>query len=175
MDRITRQITDKLYGSVPEHIVLSDLDSTIADTSPRHHLTPHRDPASSWEAYALACSGDLPMRGPIRALQIYASLYPIHIVSLRHAAATGRTKRWLKRYDVPYDVLRLRRESEPNDSAEYKISYIREVRDQGFEPILFLEDWPDTARAIEAETGVPVLVVNPCYPPKPPETTTTRE
>lgn len=170
MDPVVKKITDKLYGpdAPNEPIVLSDLDSTIADTSPRHHLTPHRDPESTWEAYALACSSDLPMMGTIKVLRAYAMLgMQIHIVSLRRSVALGRTKRWLERWSVPYDAIRLRAEKETLDSAAYKIDYIWQVRAKGLEPILFIEDWPDTARAIEAETGVPVLVVNPCYPAKP--------
>lgn len=44
-----------------------------------------------------------------------------------------------------------------------KVDYINSLRERGFDPVLFYEDWPEAARMIQEKTGVPVLGINPFY------------
>jgi hypothetical protein len=148
-------------------VICSDIDSSIADTRQRREQCPTVNPVSDWTRYAMLCNADAPIVGTIRALQIFrAAGYGIHLVSNRPEAARKLTERWLHRYHVPYDVLRLRRTADLQGD-DLKLSYLAELRHSGFEPVLFIEDWVGTAEAIEA-AGVPVLCVNPRYADKTP-------
>jgi hypothetical protein len=138
-------------------IICCDLDSTIAGTLHRQSIIAKvREGSATWDEYALQCPADTPIWGTIELLRLLSSMYEIHIVSIRAPAASDLTQEWLVKHNVPWFVLRL---------GYNKINYIRELQDQGRDVALFIEDWPQNAAEIWAETGVPVLVVNPCYPP----------
>lgn len=143
-------------------VVCADIDSTLADTRQRRHLCPTVDPSRTWDEYATTCGMDAPITGTITVLRmLHAAGYGIHLVSNRPAAALPMTVSWLSRHDVRYHAIRLRR-SDEDLATDIKVAYLAEIRGYGFNPVLFVEDWPVTAAAIEAE-GVPVLCVNPRY------------
>jgi hypothetical protein len=144
-------------------VVCSDIDSTLADTRQRRFACPTVDNTRTWQEYAMLCSADAPIPGSIRLLRMFhAAGYGIHLITNRPECARRLTVGWLSKHGVPYDELRMR----PTDTAlggdDFKTGYIMTLRMLGFDPLLFLEDWPATAAAIEAE-GVPVLCVNPRY------------
>jgi hypothetical protein len=150
-------------------VVLSDLDSTIADTEHRHHLLPAVNPDSDWERYSLACTGDIPIQGTVAALRLHNAHHQIRIVSGRAEAAQEITYRWLNRHLIPCQALKLYRYApeevrELNDgltiNARHKISYIRWLRACGMEVVLMYEDSALVAGHIERETGVPVVLVS---------------
>ncbi len=144
-------------------VVVSDIDSTLADTRHRRHLCPTVDPTRTWDDYAFDCLLDTPIAGPIALLRmLHAAGYGIHLVSNRPASAAGETRTWLAGNHIPYEVLRLRGPDEELSDG-LKLRYLREMRTFGYHPVLCLEDWPATAAAIEEAEGVPVLCVNPRY------------
>lgn len=155
--------------------VISDLDSTLRNTKQRHHLAPKKGAKAQgdgvldhvhadWLDYAMACAEDVPMMGPIMVLRMArAHGHAIHIVSGCSEEARSLTEAWLYKHDVPFDTLRMHSAHDVTNNAEYKIQHVHYLQERGFEPILFLEDWPSVARQIERETGVPVLLVNPDY------------
>ncbi len=146
-------------------VVCSDIDSTLADTRQRRQFCPTVDPTRTWTEYAMLCGMDAPMRGAIRTLKMFhAAGYGIHLITNRPEQARRLTISWLFQYDVPYDKLRMRPDAVPHNIS-LKAAYVDTLRAQGYEPVLFLEDWPAEAAAIEA-TGVPVLCVNPRYAEK---------
>lgn len=144
-------------------IVLSDLDSTLSNTLGRAHLTAG-DPSTheDWIPYSKACVNDLPIDGPVRALQLLSKLYPIFIVSGRNVEAIEETSEWLSLVEVPFEELRLRGPQDIRHNGDYKVAYIRELRARGFNPILMLEDHIGVSEMVEAE-GVPTITVNPRY------------
>ncbi len=145
-------------------VVVSDVDSSLADTRQRRFACPTVDAARTWTEYAMLCGRDEPIIGSIRMLKMfYAAGYGVHLVTNRPEAARKLTEAWLARHGVPYDELRMRpMASAETPGVEFKVGYVMTLRLHGFEPVLFLEDWPADAAAIEAE-GVPVLCVNPRY------------
>lgn len=143
-------------------IICADLDSTLADTRQRRRFCPTVDPTSTWDKYGMLCGRDAPIAGPIRALRMFHALgYGVHLVSNSSERTRALRVSWLREHEVPYEVLRLRGAHEPIDN-DIKVDYLAEVQTAGFEVLLFLEDWPPTAAAIEAR-GVPVLCINPRY------------
>jgi hypothetical protein len=148
----------------PIRVVLTDLDSTVANTEGRAHLAvPGAPRHEDWIAYSRACVNDEPIAGTVRTLQLLAaSGLPIFIVSGRNVEAVQQTQEWLARHNVPFDHLRLRKPDDIQDNAEYKAAWVRELRQNGFDPVLMLEDHIGVAKLVEAE-GVPVLTVRPWY------------
>ncbi len=141
-------------------VVVSDLDSTICSTLPRHHLRDSQD----WVKYALACSGDIPMFGTITMLRVAWPTALVHIVSGRAEEARRQTEQWLTNYAVPYDELSLRATGDESGSAALKVAHINGLKALGYDPQVVFEDWAPAAKTITEMTGVPCVVVNPLYP-----------
>jgi hypothetical protein len=145
------------------NIVLSDLDSTLADVQHRAHLARlDSQHPNDWIKYSLACINDTPMAGPVRTLQMLAETFPIYLVSGRNIEAQDATEEWLNLVGVPYEELRLHRSTDDMHNGRYKVGYIQELRSRGYNPMLMLEDHLAVAAMVEA-VGVPVLSVNPRY------------
>lgn len=144
--------------------IISDIDSTLADTRHRHHLSPTHNENTTWDDYALACADDAPMWGSIRVLQEFFKCgHSVHLISRRGETSRALTESWLRKYEVPFSTLRLHGPHDSEDSASYKIQHIRYLQERGMRPILILEDWPEITARITEETGIPVLTVNPLY------------
>ena len=144
-------------------IVISDIDSTLADTRHRRDLCPTVNPESTWDAYAAACAADAPIHGVIAVLRLlHAAGCDIHLVSDRPVAVGPITKRWLARHEVPWNALDLLAAGVALDGARRKVDCLRRLRAAGRTVALVIEDWPAQAAALEAE-GVPVLCPNPRY------------
>ena len=149
-------------------VVCFDLDSTLADTSHRQPMIPDiKAGLKTWEDYSLACSGDSVMEAPALVARILYQKHLIHVVSGRDSVAASLTEKWLWRNGIPVDVLSLRPAGDDTPNGERKASYVRQLQEDGFEVELFIDDWPENAAVIRELTGVPVLVVNPCYPDRP--------
>jgi hypothetical protein len=140
-----------------------DIDSCLAHTEHRWGLSPMVDPDSDWTRYCAARLGDSPIRGTVTAARLHYEHRQVHLWSGSEASAEAVTRQWLDLHRVPFDGLRLRPDGDDRSNAELKISWILELRESGIETVLFYEDHPEVAADIEAKTGIPVLVVNPCY------------
>jgi hypothetical protein len=146
-------------------VVLFDLDSTLCNTLHRQSMIPEiQAGAKTWEDYSLACMDDSPIEGAVLLARMLWPLHKIGIASGRNEAARTLTTRWLDLQAVPYDRLLLRPEGDYTENGLLKVRWIREYQAAGYDVAMFVEDWPETAETIRAATGVPVLVVNPCYP-----------
>lgn len=147
-----------------DSVVIADIDSTVADTRQRWHLSPMADPNSSWHAFCAARMSDLPIAGTVTLLRMLYPHHQVHLCSGSEESSRDVTRSWLAMHRVPHDVLRQRAEGDRRPNAEVKIAYIEELRARGLHVALFLEDHPDVGVQIPRRTGVPVLGVNPFYP-----------
>jgi hypothetical protein len=145
-------------------VVVSDLDSSIADTMHRWHLVPKVNPESSWEIFAAACPDDTPVPGTITSLRLHHAVARVHIVTGRSDTARPQTEKWLKRHSVPCDELRMWTPDCSTHNGTYKVAYLTELKERGFNVVLCYEDWPESAAYITEHTGIPVLGINPFYP-----------
>jgi hypothetical protein len=145
-------------------VVVFDLDSTLAWTHHRWPLNPANNPDSSWDAYSAACRDDKPL-DTITLTMLLWPHYEVHIVSGRQDSAREQTVTWLARHNVFYDELVLRKDGDHRPNAAYKVAYVKDLARAGRVTELVVEDWPETAQAVREETGIPVMVINPCYPP----------
>ncbi len=143
--------------------VVYDLDSTIAHTQHRWHLSPMKDPSSSWEKYSRACKNDTPLPGTVFRMKMDWPHYEVHICSGRDAAARDETVSWLDINVGPWwDHLELRRDP-VKTNIELKVDYIRKLQ-RKLQVLLVYEDWAPAAEGIYEQTGVPVLGVTAFYP-----------
>ena len=143
--------------------VLFDLDSSLADTRHRWHLSPGADPESSWDRYCAARMGDAPIPGAVAAARLHYPHHQVNICSGSEASAEQVTRAWLDRHRVPFDALVLRTDPAARN-ADIKVRYIEFLRSVGIETVLFYEDQREVALEIYQRTRVPVLGVNPLYP-----------
>lgn len=143
-------------------VIIFDLDSTLADSRQRHHLSPFVDPTKTWDDYSLACGDDTPITGNIALLKILSEIYDIHILTGRRDVARNLTEPWLQKYGANYEVLRMRLDSDDPSNLEYKIGYIEELR-KTREVVLIVDDWPAHSFAMEERLKIPVVITNPNY------------
>lgn len=153
-----------------------DLDGTMRRTLGRRHLIPAsavmspRDVGgqvyADWEAYDKAGVHDDPQPGTIAVMEaLYWAGVQNHVVSGSTEAARPQALQWLDTHAPHYYALKLRLpELEGGvQSGVLKARYVLELQAQGVEVIAFWEDWVPAARVITEMTGVPCVVVNPCY------------
>ena len=146
-------------------VVIADLDSTLCRTEHRWALADEALMSGNWDAYSMQCIDDEPIVGSITTLRLLYPYHRIHICSGRSIVAMENTKLWFEHLKFKPDEIKMydrkEWESKPSNGA-IKTTYIKELRTRGYNVVLFLEDWPETATAIE-ELGVPVLCINPRY------------
>lgn len=149
--------------------VCVDLDSTLADTSHRHHLVlpgAERD-KTDWVAYSLACADDAPIEGACQLVRLLSVKHRIVVLSRRDEAARELTQGWLARHNVPYDELVLGGvDGAPDDQLEFKVHHLRALLERGEEVLLMVDDLPGLGEAVAAAgLPTPVLRVQPPYEP----------
>jgi len=140
-----------------------DLDSTLCDTSPRHHLIEDPREKTDWVAYSLECANDIPIAGACRLVQLLAPHYRIVIVSARNEVARELTERWLAVHGVPYDELILGGgDGAPAGLEDFKVHHVGGLVERGEQVALMVDDLPGLPVAMQL-LGVPVLTVRPPY------------
>jgi predicted secreted acid phosphatase len=149
-------------GKKFNELVIFDLDSTLANTSQRRHLSPYQDPSSDWVKYAKACANDTPIAGAVALANLLWNHYGIFILSGREDAAMAETKWWLARHQVMHDFLKLREAGDTEDNGLYKAECIEQLKNDGYTIHLLIDDWPDTVNTVMLY-GTPALCVNPMY------------
>lgn len=144
-------------------VVVFDKDSCLADTRHRWHLVPKDGPAD-WEAYSLACGDDTPLPGTVTLARLLYPAHLVHVCSGSNDSSREVTLRWMDLHRIPYDEVYQRPAGDRRPNWQLKAEYVRRLQSLGLEVVLFVEDHPEVGPRIEAETGVPVLGVNPFYP-----------
>lgn len=104
-------------------IVIFDLDGTIADNEHRRHLV--ADGHTDWDTFYENCGQDLPVWSVITIMRLlWAVGDTIVILSGRSDVVRIKTKRWLKRYDVPYHLLMMRPKGDSTPDEELKKEWL---------------------------------------------------
>jgi ribonuclease J len=150
--------------------VCVDLDSTLCDTSHRHHLVLPGDERENtdWVAYSLACADDAPIDGTCRLVRLLAADYRIVLVSSRDEQARALTETWLEAQGIPFDELILGgTNGAPAGLAEFKVHHVGALLERGERVTLVIDDMPGLPEAMKP-LGIPVLTVRPPYGETPP-------
>lgn len=149
-------------------IVAFDKDSTLADNSHRRWLAKKvLAGESTWMDYSRACGDDKPIEAARKLMYLLAPHYRLYIMSGSQDCPEARE--WLLEHRFPYNRLFFRQDDDHTQNGLLKVKWIKELQKQGQRVELFVEDYVETAEIIEAETGVPTLVLNPRYDDHAPE------
>jgi len=144
-------------------VIAWDLDSSMFNTSQRHWMIPEiRAKHKTWEDYSMACEYDEPFPAAVALCCMFAPHARQVAISGRKECALDLTWASVRRHGIPLDDIML---SPPRIAGDkFKVDGIRKLKKDGYLVRLFVEDDPRVAEVIREMTGVPVLVVNPCYP-----------
>lgn len=143
--------------------VCVDLDSTLCDTSHRHHLVAEERDRTDWVAYSLACENDAPIEGACELVRLLAPHFRIVLVSSRDEQARALTETWLEAHGVPFDDLILGGiDGAPAGLEDFKVHHVTALLEGGEQVALMIDDLPQLPDAL-ASLGVPVLTVRPPY------------
>lgn len=146
-----------------QKVVTFDLDSTLSDTSARHHLIPENTAGHDWTEYGLACGSDVPFKAACRLANIVAMSCDIAIVSGRARESEDLTLKWLEQQDIYPKFMLLDDVGWTETHAAYKVRRLRELLDRGWDVMLHIDDQKDVRVAVEKELDIPTLIVTPDY------------
>jgi hypothetical protein len=151
-----------------EKVILWDKDSTLANTYHRQHmLADVKAGKKTWEEWDQACMEDTPLEGAVTLFRLLSPYYRQIVVSGAHQSAEVTIRKWARLHAIPIEELILRQEGDRSSNAGYKASVVQDLREQGLDVVLFVEDFPKVAAKMKP-LRVPVLLVNPDYPPDAP-------
>jgi len=142
--------------------VCVDLDSTLCDTSHRHHMVLDGEERvnTDWVAYSLACADDARIEGTCRLVRMLAKHYRIVLLSSRDAQARALTEAWLAEHAIPYDELIL------GDGTvgleQFKAEHVARLIERGETVELVIDDLRTLPETLDP-LGIPVLTVRPPY------------
>jgi FMN phosphatase YigB (HAD superfamily) len=90
--------------------VIFDLDGTLADITKRREMSTKENGKIDWDIFFNPNNiwFDLPNKPVITMAQLLSEKHRIVILSGRSKATKDETKRWLQKFDVPFDVLKMR-------------------------------------------------------------------
>jgi hypothetical protein len=167
-----------------------DLDSTVCDTSHRHHLINEEERhLTDWVAYSMACADDEPLTGTISLLQQLRLLDDDAVfiaISGRAEQARELTVEWLTKFGVPFDRIILREpqavgtEGQPlhhdprgiddpryraKKNEDLKRDELLKLRAEGIFVQLMIDDWFPVQKAC-AQIGIPCVIVATPYDDK---------
>lgn len=91
-------------------VVIFDLDGTLSDHRHRLSLAPPLCEKPDWSAYSKACVDDPPILPMIAMAKTLGRDHKIWIVSGRGSEVQEETIAWIKKHEVPVDMLILRKE-----------------------------------------------------------------
>ena len=139
--------------------IVFDIDGTIADNKHRSHYV--RDKPKNWPQYKSLLHLDTPFNDIVNIMKLfYETDHIINLCSGREVTEYPDTEKWLKRYNIfhmiKYVYMREERDYRPDDII--KIELIEEMRNDGYEPILWFDDRDRVVKAIR-EQGIRVLQV----------------
>jgi hypothetical protein len=145
-----------------------DLDGTVARSAHRRYLIPLiKAGEATWEDYHALCPKDEPIPGAVALMRLMTAMNPQvqHIaISYRSQTAQELTRQWASDNDIPLSRLMLcppwithQRDPGAHSSGLWKVQCIRQLRSEGIDVQVHLEDWLEDAEIITEMTGVPVL------------------
>ena len=137
--------------------IVVDVDGTIADASWRqHHLLVK---PKNWNGFWKDMEKD-PSYDDIVWLvkQLHSNGNRIIICTGRQYRHREQTEFWLKQNDIPYNEIYMRETDDHRDDSIVKVELINQMRKDGYDPYLILEDRDRVVKAYR-DIGLRVLQV----------------
>lgn len=160
------------HGEEKEHAmraVVIDVDGTLSDPSGRLH---HLDGEKDWKAFHDGMGDDEPIEAVATLARIlYAAaergdgVDAVMIVTARHDDPVYRqlTVDWLDLHGIRYHALYMRRDTDTRRDHLVKADILAQMREDGYEPMLAIDDRPEVVRMWRA-AGIVTLQCAPDEP-----------
>ena len=140
--------------------VVVDIDGVLSDAASRQHYIEY--PRRDWRAFFDACGED-------RVIEEIKILLDLLDPALRVLLLTGRparvhplTEAWLDRYGIRWDALLMRAGGDYSQAREFKEEAVAELRRQGFDLRLAIEDDRRNVEMFRA-AGLPCIYIHSGY------------
>lgn len=137
--------------------VMVDLDGTLYDTRHRDTVLDTDNP-DKWDLFSAQCYGDTVMPGMATLVEVLARDYEICLVTGRSVKFIEETEQRLAEDGIPYDLLKMRSETNRATNGELKAKFVNEILGAGDEVVLAIDDNPSTIEVLES-LGIPTVFV----------------
>lgn len=136
-----------------------DIDGTIANIDHRvHHLEGNKKDWNSWYAKA---HNDVPYWEIVDLMHLaYGAGIKIVICTSRDEKCREETVKWLKKHDLMYHELYMRKLNDRRDDTIVKFELLERIYEDGYEPVLVFED-RDRVVQMWRDAGLKCLQVKP--------------
>lgn len=109
-----------------KRLVISDLDGTIALVDHRRHLVTGEK--KDWRKFFAECINDEPNYAVIKTLKILQTAgYKIVIFSGRSDEVKPETLHWLRKFNVPFDDILMRKDGDYTPDEELKKQWLSSI------------------------------------------------
>lgn len=124
----------------PIKTIIVDLDGTLALCDHRRHFVENVKP--DWDSFLEACDKDEPNKPLIELLHRLdeSDDIIIRIFSGRSESVKGKTIDWLKKHDIPYYSLTMRKEGDYRPDEIVKEQWLDELLHKGHEILCCFDD-----------------------------------
>jgi phosphoglycolate phosphatase-like HAD superfamily hydrolase len=144
----------------PGRAVVFDLDGVLSDAASRQHYL--EGPWRDWDSFFDKCGDDPLIEEVAQLLDLLDPGLVVVLLTARPAWVQPQTLAWLHRYKLRWDLLVMRDRGDYAAAREFKRRSIRELRQQGLEPVLSFEDDRRNV-AMFHEEGVPTVYIHSGY------------
>jgi len=144
----------------PGETVVFDMDGVLSDATRRQHYLewPRRD----WETFFEECGEDELIAEVARVLECLDHDLRVVLLTARPVRVQPQTLRWLRRYDLRWDLLVMRDWGDYMAAPSFKRLTVQELRSYGFDLRLAFEDDQRNVDMFHDE-GVPCVYIHSGY------------
>lgn len=129
--------------------VICDIDGTLCDISERLHYVKSQE-EKDWKSFFANISNDKPREEIISKVKELSKQYSICLVSGRPEDYRKETEEWMAKYEVPYDVLIMRRKGDKRPDDIVKREFLQSYFDKD-NIVLVIDDRPRVIRMWQEE------------------------
>ena len=143
--------------------VIFDMDGTLCDVSSiRYHVNPEHPWFSGKKRFDRFHSDAIDCPPNQAAIERYERArrdgHAILIVTARKSFWAVHTLMWLRENDVEHDELYMRKNLDNRKDSIVKREILEQIREEGYEPILAVDDNPAVIEVWESE-GIPTVTI----------------
>jgi predicted secreted acid phosphatase len=113
-----------------KNIVIFDLDGTLANIDERREKAMKQNGKLNWEKFSSdeLIKKDLPNVPVIKTAKLFhQNGFKIYVLSGRSEKTKEVTTQWLKKYDVPFDLLKMRGKNDTRPDEVIKKEFVLEL------------------------------------------------
>lgn len=111
------------------HLVIFDIDGTLADCTHRLHHIKGGATSKNWDAFFADCPNDKPITDNISMLRLMWELgFVIILASGRSSVVKQETIEWLKKHNVPYHDMFMRNKKDHRPDFQTKQDILTNIK-----------------------------------------------